>query len=150
MKVKALLLTLIAATFSLANASANDGSLFSYDRAAVNAQMSDLNKVESYVTTHEGVTLDQLKSQNSDVVANINFNTSSASFSNLAEGPLGIPSFIWGCVLSWVGILIVYLVTQDSEETKKALYGCLVWVGIWLIWILIWVVLVGNSFLFFG
>lgn len=149
MKVKALLLTLIAATFSLANVNAADGSLFSYDRASVNAQMSELNKVETYVNDHNGVTLDELQAGNSDVIANVNLNANASSFSSLAEGPAGIPSFLWGCILGVVGILIVYLVTQDSEETKKALFGCLAWVGVWILWVVIWVVIVGNSFLFF-
>ena len=37
-----------------------------------------------------------------------------------------IASFLWGCAFGWVGLLIVYLVTDnDKEQTKKALWGCL-------------------------
>lgn len=41
--------------------------------------------------------------------------------------PLGIPSFLWGCLLSWVGLLIVYFLTdRDKDESRKALWGCLI------------------------
>jgi len=38
----------------------------------------------------------------------------------------GIPGFLWGCVFSWVGILVVYLVAHDPAETKSAIIGCVV------------------------
>ena len=43
------------------------------------------------------------------------------------DGPVDIPSFIWGCVAGPVGVLVVYLVTEDNDETKKALLGCILW-----------------------
>ncbi len=47
------------------------------------------------------------------------------------EAPLGIAPFLWGCVLGWVGLLVVYLVTDgDKAQTKKALTGCLVGTGV--------------------
>ena len=60
--------------------------------------------------------------------------------------PLGIPGFWWGFCLGLVGILLVYILMEDSpdrkEETKKALIGALIWVGIW---ILLWVAILGSS-----
>ncbi len=51
-----------------------------------------------------------------------------------SEPPLGIPSFLWGCILGVIGILLVYILTDgDKLETKKALWGMLVWVGVWVI-----------------
>jgi hypothetical protein len=77
----------------------------------------------------------------------VNLTESTSTLSALTEGALGIPSFIWGCVLGWIGILITYLVTQDSEETKKALYGCLIgWVGGFLLYIIFVVLIFGGSF----
>ena len=60
--------------------------------------------------------------------------------------PLGIPGFWWGFCLGLVGILLVYILMEDSperkEETKKALIGALIWVGIW---ILLWLVVFGTA-----
>lgn len=39
---------------------------------------------------------------------------------------LGIPSFIWGCCLGPTGIIITQIMTEDVNETKKALAGCAV------------------------
>jgi hypothetical protein len=46
------------------------------------------------------------------------------------EPALGISGYIWGACLSWVGILVVYLVLDDASEAfrkaevKKAVIGC--------------------------
>ena len=61
----------------------------------------------------------------------------------LPDGALGIPSFLWGCIVGPIGILIVYLVTDnDTEEAKKALWGCLAAVAFWVI---LDVVIIGGS-----
>jgi cytochrome c biogenesis protein CcdA len=50
------------------------------------------------------------------------------------EPPLGIPSFLWGCILGIVGVLIVYIITDgDKAETKKSLWGFLVAVGVYVV-----------------
>ena len=60
--------------------------------------------------------------------------------------PLGIPGFWWGFCLGLVGILLVYILMEDSpdrkEETKKALIGALIWVGVW---ILLWILVLGSA-----
>ena len=60
--------------------------------------------------------------------------------------PLGIPGFWWGFCLGLVGILLVYILMEDSperkEETKKALIGALIWVGVWII---LWLVVFGTA-----
>lgn len=41
--------------------------------------------------------------------------------------PLGVPSFLWGCAFGVVGIIVVYIFTDENEaELKKALNGCIV------------------------
>ncbi len=149
MKIKSLLIVVAFVLANLFAAKAEKASLFQYDKNAVNKEMSQLNKVESYVNANNGVTLNQLKAENNEVVKNVNFNTKASEFSSLADGPAGIPSFIWGFCLTWVGILIVYLVTEDSDETKKALIGCLVSAAVYILFWLVWVVAIGNAFLFF-
>ena len=62
-----------------------------------------------------------------DTGLNNNLAMSSApSIPLLPEGALGIPSFLWGCVLGPTGVIITYLATKDSKEEKKALLGCLI------------------------
>ena len=120
---------LLVALFLSANMMAKNANLFSYDHNKVDKALTSVNVLDHYVST-QGITADELNTDN-PVLAN---------FSNESDMPvmgpnsaLGIPGFIWGFVLGWVGILIVYLVTEDQEETKKALWGCianaLLWVG---------------------
>ncbi len=41
--------------------------------------------------------------------------------------PFGIPSFLWGCCFGLLGVLFVYLMTDNNkEEAQKALIGCVV------------------------
>ena len=66
----------------------------------------------------------------------------------MMEPALGIPGFWWGCVLGPVGILVVYLVTEnDKEEVKKALYGCIVSGVFWVAWEVFWWAVYGNAML---
>ena len=52
----------------------------------------------------------------------------------LPDGALGIPSFLWGCVLGPIGVVLAYLLTDnDKDEAKKALWGCLASVAFWVI-----------------
>lgn len=59
-------------------------------------------------------------------------NNESGILSMTDNGPvLGIPSFLWGCVLGLAGLIIVYIVTDNNrEEVKKAFTGCLVSVAV--------------------
>jgi hypothetical protein len=109
---------------------ASESDVFKVNDAQVNEEFAQLNKIEDFVLSHEGVSYDEMKSQNPELVAGLN--ESPDSFTGIGsslrggESPLGIPPFVWGCVLGWVGILIVYFVAEDREMTKKAFYGCLV------------------------
>jgi flagellar capping protein FliD len=145
MKNNVLMLTILSVLFAF-NVNAGNASLFQFDQNKVNAEMNQLSKVENYVSTHNGVTLEQLKAENNDIVSGVNLTESTSTLSALTEGALGIPSFIWGCVLGWIGILITYLVTQDREETKRALYGCLIgYVGLIVIYLIGYVLILGNQ-----
>lgn len=97
-----------------------------YNAAEVDAAMEQLNALEQYVT-EENATLEEVKATQSELLTGLNLKETSSPLSVLGtnDGALGIPSFLWGCILSWVGILVVYLVTEDSDETKKALWGCI-------------------------
>jgi len=99
---------------------------FTYDREQLQSEFTEVAHIENYLMTNdEGQSweLSILMAQNQGIVE---YNLSSTIGSLVSEPPLGIPSFIWGFCLGLVGMLIVNLVTEDKEETKKALLGCLV------------------------
>lgn len=132
MNIKSLLL---AGAFAVAGFTANAGnaSLFSYDKSAVSNSTKNVAAVENYVNQNEGVTLSTMNADG-QTLANVANLTEESSLSALMfDGPAGVDSFIWGLCLSWVGLLIVYLVTQDGDETKKALYGCLLSGLFWVV-----------------
>lgn len=144
MKIKSLIL---AGVFAIAGlgANANSSSLFSYDKDAVSSKMSKVSAVENFVNQNEGVTISTMNAEGQQLTAAANLSEENSMSASLLDGPAGIPSFLWGCVLSWVGILIVYLVTQDGDETKKALFGCLAGAGVWLVFYIVYFVIVLGS-----
>ena len=102
---------------------ASDADLFSYDKTAVTTALADLSAIENYVAQHPAITIADLTKTGNMVVNGIDI--SASPFSMFGEPPLGIPSFLWGCVFGVVGLLIVYIATdQDKDESKKALWGC--------------------------
>jgi hypothetical protein len=139
-----------ALTLSLQVAKANENAdLFNIDRSSINAEFTQLNQLDQFVSANEGITLSEVQANRIDLLNDMNspdsFQGLNAAFRG-GEDPLGIPSFIWGCVLGWVGILIVYLISEDKELTKKALYGCLIgWGGGFVLYLLFWVVIIGSS-----
>lgn len=145
--MKKILLTVCTSLFVFLFASANNADLFTYDVEAVDQELAQLQSLEDYVCVNPGITLTDMQSENNGLLAGMNLNTNTGGFPFLSgEPPLGIPSFLWGCILSWVGILVVYLVTDnDKDETKKALMGCLVNAGAIIIWEIFWVVVWGNA-----
>jgi hypothetical protein len=131
---------------------ASESDVFKVNDAQVNQEFAQLNKIEDFVLSHEGVSFDEMKSQNPELVAGLSespdsFTGMGSSLRGAGEAPLGIPPFVWGCVLGWVGILIVYFVAEDREMTKKAFYGCLVGglAGL-VIYVIYFVLIAGAAF----
>lgn len=118
---------LVVLAFLAVNASlmASTADHFVYDQGEVENSMLQLNNLESFVNANEGITYAEVAADRSDLLVNI----SDIPFMTMTDGEknpaLGIPSFLWGCCFGAIGILIVYLVSEDTEETKKALWGCL-------------------------
>lgn len=103
-----------------------DESAFSYDEEALMAELNELDQLDAYVESNEGITFDKLASEDSPLVANMESTASPMGMGGQDDGPpLGIPSFLWGCVFGVVGLVIVYIMTDnDKAETKKAMWGC--------------------------
>ncbi len=106
---------------------AKSASLFSYDATKVEKALVSVNVLDDYVSKAM-LSADELK-LDTPVLKNFKATTPLAGGNHPV---LGIPSLIWGLVLGWVGILIVYLVSEDNEETKKALYGCIIGTVAWV------------------
>lgn len=128
------LFSILALSFTVATAA----EPINYDAKSLDSEFEQLNKIEKFVQNNEGTTLDNLKSQNSELLTNINIEADTASMVAASGLPGGIPAFWWGCVLTILGVVLVYVLTdKDNGQTKKALMGCLVSGGVYIIW---WIV----------
>lgn len=108
-----------------------DESVFDLNENALDAAMQELNELDNYLGQHQGMTFDDLQAAGSELISNVSNSVVPMGMAQDGEAPLGIAPFLWGCVLGWVGLLIVYLVTDgDKAQTKKALTGCLVGTGV--------------------
>lgn len=141
--------TTLSADNSVAVASLNtetapvvaESQVMTFNEQAVNAQFEKLNKLEEFVNANEGVTIEDV--QNTELTQDLKLDTNVTNAVAAGELPLNIPAFWWGCVLGLLGVLAVYLITdKDKEQTKKALYGCLAWTVLWVVY----VVAVGSIF----
>lgn len=118
-----------------------ESQAMTFNEKAVNAEFEKLNKLEEFVAANEGVTIEDVK--NTELTQDLKLDTNVTNAVAAGELPLGIPAFWWGCVLGLLGVLAVYLITdKDKEQTKKALYGCLAWTVLWVVY----VVAVGSIF----
>ncbi|MCR9063050.1 MAG: hypothetical protein NXI00_03735 [Cytophagales bacterium] len=141
------ILSVFCLTLSFAFATEPQES-FTFNEDEIAAEFDQLNKIEKYVQESD-VTLEELQAQNSDLVDGIELSADTSGALAAAEMPLGIPAFWWGCVLAVLGVILVYVLTdQDKEQTKKALIGCLVFAGAWVIYYVIIVAIIGNTFWF--
>jgi len=127
-----------------------DATAFNLDENEMNAALADLNELDAYLSQNEGVTYADLYAAGSDLIKNVS--DISSPLGMPAEGGdslMGIPAFWWGCVLGWVGLLLVYVLTdQDKEQTKKAFTGCLISSGVAVVFYIIyavWIVAETNA-----
>ncbi len=103
-----------------------DESVFSFDEELINSELSELNALDSYIEENQNVTFASLVEEGNPLVANIENSAAPMGMADQdGEPPLGIPSFLWGCVFGVIGLVVVYIMTDENkDETKKALWGC--------------------------
>ena len=123
---KLLILASMLMLIGVGKSMASQADLFSYDAVTVENQMAQLDQLEGYVLDNPGITLTEMTANGNNLASLIGDANGIGGFNLINEKVFGIPSFLWGCVLSWVGVLIVYLVGQDKAETKSAIIGCVV------------------------
>jgi hypothetical protein len=123
--MKKLLISVFLVFFAGFTLLANDADLFKLDYNAVQTEFAQLNQLAAMVTSNSELTYSNLMLTNSNLVASLRLVPESALPQSGNNPVLGIPSFLWGCGLGVVGLLVVYIVSdQDKVETKKAMWGC--------------------------
>lgn len=142
---KNLILTLGAALIFSFNSFADKADMFTYNETEVSVNMEQLDELETYVNNHEGVTYEEVKAENAELVANVS-ETPMLIGRTQKKPPLGIPSFLWGCIFGVAGLAVVYFITDNKKETKKALWGCVTSTGVvLLVYILAFVVFASSA-----
>ena len=136
--MKRILLFLFSTLFVLTISQASQADLFSVDSDAIYSEMAELVELESHVDA-TSQTYSELQLEESALIANLSV-ANGMSGMHLFEGPpLGIPSFLWGFCLGVPGLAVVYFITEDSEETKKALWGCVAGSAIYIVVYFVWI-----------
>lgn len=107
----------------LSFADAKESQLFVSPDAEVAAEMSELTAIEIQLNKNPELQMEDIKSSGLGMAMGSNLASSARLMPD--EKALGIPSFIWGCGLGIAGVAVVYFVTEDTDQTKKALWGCL-------------------------
>lgn len=146
--MKKTLLSLLLVFFAGFTLLANDADLFKLDYNAVQAEFSQLNQLADMVKSNSDMTYSALKLEHGNLIESMNLVSDSSLPSDTKNPVLGIPSFLWGCGLGVVGILVVYIVSdEDKVETKKALWGCLAWTAVVVVADVIWWGSLGGAIL---
>ncbi|WP_339924014.1 hypothetical protein [uncultured Cyclobacterium sp.] len=113
-----------------------------FNSALIEAQFSELDQLEEYVLSNEGITLKEVVANSNAFDVNLDANMLNNFAVNAGDHPVaGIPSFLWGCVLGPIGIAIVHFDAEDKEQTRKAIWGCVALGGVYAL-------LVAASYLF--
>ena len=113
----------------------------------IDMEMSALNQLNDAIVV-EGLTYETAVAKYPSEMETVSATVADGIFSGDKNSPLGIPGFWWGFCLSWVGLLLVYLMMDEGSgrksQVKNALWGCVIGT---LIWGFSWAGIVGVSFL---
>ncbi len=124
---------------------AGQADVFSYDAVAIENQMGQLNQLEGFLAENPGTTLTEMIAEGNNLATLINGPNGISGFNILDEKVFGIPGFLWGCLLSVPGVVIVYFIGQDPAETRQAIIGCVVSGVAYVAWGVLWTVLGYSS-----
>ncbi len=117
-------------------------SVTNFDESEIYTAFAEVSDLDQYLATNDSKTYSDVNLENSKLLNGISASTTLPFSQSKDEKALGIPSFLWGCVLGWVGLLIVYLMLENKEETKKALWGCVAGTAVWVV---VYVILIAAS-----
>ncbi len=140
---------IFASAFSI-GAIAGNAEVFNLDEQEINTEFAQLNELEQFVTENEGITLSEISAEN-PLLANVsNSSDILGVLSTLGEPPFGVPSMLWGFCFGIAGVALVYFVADDRDETKKAFIGCAISAGLYIVFWVVYVLVLGNAFWFVG
>lgn len=115
---------LILLSSGFLSAQASDIELFNYNGKAVRESLQNLDKLENEILRNPSLTTE---------LNDLRVDATQQTYGMVAytdvfgEPPLGIPSFVWGCIFGVAGLIVVMVMTdKDKDEMKHALYGCIV------------------------
>lgn len=123
-------LQLVIILLHLATISSVANDVETFEQPQTEIEFAKINELENFVLNNQGITLEKLKAEKSELVDNFTLETSSSYFIHDTTELFGIPPFLWGCCLGVIGILFVYILTdKDKAATQKAVIGCAVAMG---------------------
>lgn len=116
------ILSLAMLTLAIFTASAAE---FDFDQQELNAEFSELDALENLII-EQNLTAREVLEVNPKLMENVSLNAA-ASISQTNEKMPILGPFWWGCCLSVIGLLLVYVITDnDKAQMKNALIGCIV------------------------
>ncbi|MCD4695325.1 MAG: hypothetical protein K8S16_03705 [Bacteroidales bacterium] len=127
------LLVIVAGLFLSIQSYAGKASLFTFNEGKIKSELAEVNALENYLLQNDNMTYTDLLAGNNPFARNLSFGNEGFMGFSSYEPPLGIPSFLWGFCFGGIGILIVYVITEEKEETMKALWGCVASGVIWTV-----------------
>ncbi|MBN2634640.1 MAG: hypothetical protein JXR61_00115 [Prolixibacteraceae bacterium] len=134
--MKKFLLKLMALTMSMVimqiqvsagNNSAAKTSPAEFDEAEIYESFSEVNDLLVFLDENNETSYEDLCNIDSKLILNVSSTAAIALTTQEGQAPPVFSPFLWGCLFSWVGLLIVYLTTDSNKEyTKGAWTGCLI------------------------
>ncbi len=128
-----------AAPFSTLGNSDDVNTVVNFDENEVYAEFSAIADLSDMIASSE-LTADEIATTDASVLENVSTVATLPLTSDEESGgaPLGIPSFLWGCVFGLLGVILVYFISEENkDETKKALWGCIAGGAIYaIVWII--------------
>lgn len=88
---------------------------------------SEIEGLVAFLGENDGVTYNEMEAFNSMLLENVS-SSAAIALNTAADGePPVLSAFLWGCIFSWVGLIVVYVTTDSNKAyTSKAWTGCLV------------------------
>ncbi len=86
---------------------------------------TSLNTLEKFVQDNPGTDFAKIKAENPELLQNLNLQTET-NIGVAKDMPI-LGAFWWGCCLGVIGLLLVYIITDnDKMQMKSALVGCVI------------------------
>lgn len=124
-----------------------DKSAFTLDQDALDVALSELIELDNFLAQNEGVLYADMEAEGNALISDISDISAPLGMAPASDDLLGIPAFWWGCVLGWIGLLLVYILTdQNKEETKKAFNGCLVGTAVSVAFTLVYYLVIYEAY----